>query len=328
MFDIPTVLSADELLDKAFRRAARSTGRGRTRSERTRSAGIAKVTAVGDTVADTLERYVRSVPSLERLHPFYRELVDLLCGIDALRKHLGAIDWCRKRVRALARNSVRSIGRAESIAEISARRQEAFGRIGSLVHQVSRDLDAIAEARNRLRRFPGIDPELPTIVVAGSPNVGKSEFVRAVSTARPKVAEYPFTTKEVSVGFFERGYRRYQVIDTPGLLDRPMEQRNPIEKQAVNALRHLADAVVFLFDPSGTCGYPLEEQERLFASVQESLPNLPLIPVDNKADFDLPPTGRRRISALHGSGVPALIDEVLSVLTSRAPGAGPREQAG
>lgn len=328
MFKIPTVLSANEVLDKAFRRAARTTATGRTKLERTRKAAIAKVSAVADTIDTTLERYVRSVPSLERLHPFYRELVDLLCGVGALRKHLGAIDWCRKRVRAMARTSVRSIVRAPSLREISSARQEAFGRISSLVHQVSKDLDAIAEARVKLRRLPSVDPDLPTIVVAGSPNVGKSQLVRSVSTARPKVAAYPFTTLEVSVGFFERRHDRYQILDTPGLLDRPMSERNPFERRAVNALRHLADVIIFLVDPTGTCGYPLEVQERLLASLRESFPDVPLLAVDNKADFAAPPTGRRRISALNGDGVADLLTEALDRITSHAPGAALPARAG
>ena len=69
------------------------------------------------------------------------------------------------------------------------------------------------------------------------------------------MAAYPFTTKGIDVGIHEAGHRRYQVIDTPGLLDREIEDRNRIEMQAVTALKHLANAMLFILDPSETCGY-------------------------------------------------------------------------
>jgi len=104
--------------------------------------------------------------------------------------------------------------------------------------------------------LPDIRPDEPAIVIAGYPNVGKSSFVNRVTRASNQIAEYPFTTKGVQIGHFERDHVRYQIVDTPGLLDRPEDERNDIERQAVSALEHLADVVVFVLDPSGDCGYP------------------------------------------------------------------------
>jgi nucleolar GTP-binding protein len=175
------------------------------------------------------------------------------------------------------------------------------------------------DARRALRRLPSIDPELPTIVVAGYPNVGKSSFVRAVSTGRPAVADYPFTTKGVSLGHIERGIDRYQILDTPGILDRPMEKRNKMERQAIAALSHVADAVLFLMDPTETCGYSLDEQVRLLGEVEGLFPEVPIVVAENKADLDAPASSRLRISSLTGEGVPATLELLLEKLTSRGP---------
>lgn len=56
--------------------------------------------------------------------------------------------------------------------------------------------------------------------------------------------------------------RYVQVIDTPGILDHALEERNTIEMQAITALAHLRAAVLYIMDASEQCGHTLEEQVR------------------------------------------------------------------
>ena len=52
-----------------------------------------------------------------------------------------------------------------------------------------------------------------------------------VTRADVDVQPYAFTTKSLFVGHMDYRYLRWQVIDTPGILDRPLEERNTIEMQ-------------------------------------------------------------------------------------------------
>ncbi len=58
------------------------------------------------------------------------------------------------------------------------------------------------------------------------------------------------------------------MIDTPGILDHPLEERNTIEMLSITALAHLRCVVLFVVDLSGTCGYTLEQQAGLFNSIK------------------------------------------------------------
>jgi nucleolar GTP-binding protein len=117
--------------------------------------------------------------------------------------------------------------------------------------------------------LPDIDPDLFTMVIASAPNVGKSSLVGCLSTAKSKAAEYPFTTKQIHVGhIFVRG-DRVQVIDTPGLLDRPLDEMNKAELQAVLALRYLAKVVVLLVDPTHHSGFDLSIQMNIFNNIKK-----------------------------------------------------------
>ena len=326
MFELPSILTAESLLDKAFGRAAKATATGPDRATRARNLAIARVRGAGQAIDSTLRGYVKGFPSLDRLPAFYRELVDVLLDVGRLKKHLAALDWAADKVREITRLYRGRIGRAtgSSIAEL---RREAYGRFSSIVKQIGPDLEALVDARKALRRVPEVDPSIPTIVVAGYPNVGKSSFVRAASTGRPKVADYPFTTKGVSLGHFDRGVHRYQILDTPGLLDRPMDQRNKMERQAIAALAHLANGVLFLLDPTETCGYPLDDQRRLLEEVRTLFPGVPLVVAATKSDLEGAPSNEIRVSAVTGAGVAEVLDLLLAQVTSRGLAIEPRSAA-
>ncbi|MBI5001194.1 MAG: 50S ribosome-binding GTPase [Euryarchaeota archaeon] len=294
---IPTVLSADELLDKAFRRGSKTPGRKGV------PLAAAKTKLVATVIDSTLSKYVKAFPSMDRLHPFHRELIDVLVGVDRLRHSIGALDWCRKQVSKIAKEN-----------KYARDPSQPYGRISSVVKRVRKELDFAAEAARMLNRIPEIDPEQPCVIVAGPPNVGKSQLVGALSSAKPAIAPYPFTTKGIHVGHTDFKYNRVQVIDTPGLLDRPLEERNDIERQAMLALRHLKGVVVYTFDPTETCGYDMEYQERVKAGLGAIFEGKAVIEIENKADMPGGRPKRTRVSALKGAGIPELREEIRKAL--------------
>merc|ERR1719331_860896 len=126
----------------------------------------------------------------------------------------------------------------------------------------------LEQVRQHMSRLPSIDPNTRTLLVCGYPNVGKSSFMNKITRADVEVEPYAFTTKSLYVGHMDYKYLRWQVIDTPGILDRPLETRNTIEMQAIPALAHLRAAVLYVVDISEQCGYTLEAQASLFPSIK------------------------------------------------------------
>ena len=64
-----------------------------------------------------------------------------------------------------------------------------------------------------------------------------------------------------------------QVIDTPGILDQPLEDRNTIEMLSITALAHLRAAVVYVMDLSEQCGESIESQINLFNNIKPLFAN-------------------------------------------------------
>lgn len=318
MFDkLPHVLSADDLLDLAFRRTKKVNITDRNAHFRKKKEVIAKTDSFVTTILDKMEAYVKEFPSIDNLHAFYQELIQIQINRDQLKKSLGAVDWARKVVFSIYTKQTKSLRKTRNLEFLQQKQKEIFGRVSSVIKQVNAELCFLKEAEQVMKLFPHI-LDIPTVVIAGYPNVGKSSLLRCLSKARPQVAQYPFTTKEIYIGHMDIKQRyetvRVQLIDTPGLLDRPMEKRNDIEHQAIAALRHLADIIVFVMDPTETCGYSREDQHGLLEYIQSILPEVQVIIVENKCDVGVVETEHLKISCEDKSGIDELNKKMSEII--------------
>jgi len=312
---LPIILTADDLLDKAFKKTKKVQIIDRNALYKKKKTIIARTDSFSTIIIDNLEKYVKEFPSINNLPLFYQEIIDIKIDTDKLKKSLGAVDWARKTCQMIYSKQSKSLKKSKNLDFLVKKQQEIQGRISSVLKQIDKELQNLAIAQNIMKEFPDLE-DLPTVVIAGYPNVGKSSLLKCISKARPKIAQYPFTTKEIHVGHIERKekyiLKRFQVIDTPGLLDRPLSKRNEIEKQAIAAITHLADIIVFMIDVSETCGYSLENQKHLLTQMKKMFKNSKIIVVENKGDIKKSKSKNIKISCESGEGINDLIDALFS----------------
>ena len=161
------------------------------------------------------------------------------------------------------------------------------------------------------------------VALVGFPNVGKSTLISVISAARPKIANYPFTTLEPNLGVVRvDAETEFVVADIPGLIEGASEGKG----LGHQFLRHVERARVLclLIDLAPMDGTPPEEQERvLLRELGQYKPELlerPQLVVGTKADAvteeHLRELGWDRpvISAVTGQGVRELVGRMAALV--------------
>lgn len=168
---------------------------------------------------------------------------------------------------------------------------------------------------------------LADVGIAGLPNAGKSTLLRAISAARPKVAEYPFTTLEPALGMVDAGWERFVVADIPGLI----EGAHVGAGLGLDFLRHIERTKLIVHLVDGARPDPVADVEVVRAELRaygKGLTEREQLLAVNK--IDMPEVAARRdelrealsaaygepmfISAASGEGVPELVRRLATEL--------------
>ncbi|KAE9335265.1 Nucleolar GTP-binding protein 1 [Phytophthora fragariae] len=284
---IQTVPTANDFIDIVLTRTQRKTPtviHPTYAISRIRAFYMRKVKFTQQTCQEKLSQIIDDFPRLDDLHPFYADLINILYDRDHYKLALGQVNTARALIDNIAKDYVRMIKYGDSLYRCKQLKRAALGRMCTLLKKQKASLEYLEEVRKHLSRLPSIDPNTRTLLVTGFPNVGKSSFMNKVTRADVDVQPYAFTTKALYVGHLDYKYLRWQVIDTPGILDHSLEDRNTIEMQAVTALAHLQASILFFMDISEQCGFTIEQQLSLFENIRPLFANKPLVLVCNKVD--------------------------------------------
>jgi GTP-binding protein len=161
------------------------------------------------------------------------------------------------------------------------------------------------------------------IGLVGPPNAGKSSLLSSLTAARPKVADYPFTTLDPELGVAESSGGRIVIADIPGLIEGAARGAG----LGLRFLRHVERTRVLVYVLDGSTPDPWADLETVRKEVEQFSPELakrPFVVAINKLDLEptrrLKTRNRRKnihfVSALSGEGLPELMRAMVPALAS------------
>ncbi|EIN11211.1 GTP binding protein 4 [Punctularia strigosozonata HHB-11173 SS5] len=308
---ISPVPTANDFLDIVLSKTQRKTPtviHKNFKISRIRNFYMRKVKFTQDSFDEKLGAILTEFPILDDLHPFLSSLMNVLYDKNHYKLALGQLRTARHLIDQVAKDYVRLLKFGDSLYRCKQLKKAALGRMATIMKRQKDPLAYLEQVRQHISRLPAIDPFARTLLICGYPNVGKSSFINKVTRADVDVQPYAFTTKSLFVGHLDYRYLRWQVIDTPGILDHPLEDMNTIEMQSITALAHLKSCVLYFMDLSEQCGYTVEAQCQLYHSIKPLFSGKPTMLVLNKIDVkrleDLPEETRALVQEIiDGEGV-------------------------
>jgi GTPase len=155
------------------------------------------------------------------------------------------------------------------------------------------------------------------VAIVGFPNVGKSTLIAAISAAKPKIADYPFTTLVPNLGVVRMSDGFEMVVaDVPGLIEGASEGRG----LGHQFLRHVerARVLLVLLDLAPVDGRSPDEQLRVLLEelgrYQPDLLRRPRLVVGSKADVATEDWDGDRLSAVTGAGVSTIVGRLADLV--------------
>lgn len=306
---ITVVPTAADFIDIALSKTQRKTAtviHARMKINTIRKFYMTKVKFCQSAFSDRLSKIINEFPHLDNIHPFYADLINVLYDKDHYKLALGQLNTCRAIIDKIGKDYTKLLKYGDSLYRCKQLKKAALGRMATIMKKQKAALGYLEQVRQHLARLPSINPDERTVLLTGFPNVGKSSFINKITRANVEVQNYAFTTKSLFVGHMDYNYLRWQVIDSPGVLDRPLEDRNTIEMTAITALAHLHACVIFIIDLSPACKYSIQDQCHLFRTLKPLYIKKPVLVVCNKTDLrklnDLSPEERNNIESLAKEG--------------------------
>ena len=283
-------LKKREKIDKQFKRLKTNQTPQQKKLNMRKDLELAKINFINIQANTILRKIISNFPKRKNLSNIHRELIDnSTTPLESQEESTHKLSEIANKIDATTQNFEEKIKRAKTHTTINFLMKKFLGKINSNFTKNKEHFKYLSQAQYNLSSLPKFK-DLPTIAIAGLPNVGKSTLMREITSSQVEVQHYPFTTKELLFGYIrENTQKKLQIIDTPGLLTR--NKHNQIEQKTNIIINSYAHYIIFILDFTQSCGYSLKQQLTLLKRTQEI--SKPLILYFSKTDIFTEETAKK-----------------------------------
>ncbi len=226
------------------------------------------VNFIHNKVADRLTHIYSTLPDYSKMEDYYLLMSKNIVPEQTMERCKNHYHATIHLVNSISERYKRFIKREKVYKNKLQLKKEYLGRIKSMLKKLDGTNEKLMEYGKYFRAIPN-PQKLFTIVLVGVPNTGKTTLLAEITTADPEINSYSFTTKTLNFGYFKKREEIIQVVDTPGLIHEEFKDMNFIEKQAVVALKTIADVIIFLYNQHQS----YDEQKKILDKIMEENPD-------------------------------------------------------
>jgi nucleolar GTP-binding protein len=226
------------------------------------------VNFVHNKIADRLTHIYSSLPDYSKMDEYYLLMSKNIVQEKVLDKYKNHYITTIHLINSISEKYKRFVKREKKYTDKLKLKKEYLGRIKSILKKLDGTNEILMGYGKYFRAIPN-PQKLFTVVLVGAPNTGKTTLLAEITTADPEINSYSFTTKTLNFGYYKKREEIIQVVDTPGLIHEDFKDMNFIEKQAVVAIKTLADVIIFLFNQHQS----YDEQKKILKKLMDENPD-------------------------------------------------------
>ncbi|HPC09983.1 MAG TPA: 50S ribosome-binding GTPase [archaeon] len=198
-------------------------------------------------ITDYYLSILNKLPDYTKMEPFYKLMSQNIVPYTTMEKYKNHYLATIKIINKISENYKNKCKNERDFSKRDKLKKEFLGRITSVIKKLDSTNKKLIECSQEFKRIPN-PKKLFTIVIVGLPNTGKTTLLTKITDANPEINSYAFTTKALNFGYFKKREEIIQVIDTPGLIHKEFKEMNTIEKQAIVAIKTIANIIIFVYD--------------------------------------------------------------------------------
>eukprot|EP00802_Teleaulax_amphioxeia_P001348 Tamp_01350.p1 GENE.Tamp_01350~~Tamp_01350.p1 ORF type:complete len:470 (+),score=32.93 Tamp_01350:2705-4114(+) len=253
--------------------------------ERIRRFYIKKIKFVQQNFSTQLSEILENFPSIDYIHPFFGDLLDLMFQRQHYKIALSKISVSKGKINVICKNFVKLVKNGNTSYVCKQSKKEAFGKICTIVKKLNKSFIFLEKIRKHLENLPNLDPYRKVIILQGSSKVGKSSFLNKTTRVNVRLGDSVKNNNFMVIGHMQSNFSQLQILDINGTINQAMQFDNRFVIQVYNTFLNLDYMALNFFDLSECLSSSLNEQIKSFKSFCDINPIIEKLPILNKTDL-------------------------------------------
>jgi GTP1/Obg family GTP-binding protein len=253
--------------------------------ERIRKFYIRKVKFVQQNFIDYVSEIVDTFPSIDYIHPFFRDLLNLIFQREHYKFSLSRLSKSKRIVNIVCKNFIKLIKNGNSLYTCKQLKKEALGRICTTIRKINKSLIFLEKIRKHIEKIPELDPYRKIVILCGTQKVGKTSCLNKLTRANIDIGNSSNQNNFMLLGHMQTNLFRLQMLELSILSNSNIYTWSFFIREIYLILFNLDCVMLHMIDFSEYLSISVSNQIDLFIKLSAIKPKIKKLLVFTKTDL-------------------------------------------